>query len=251
MKRLFVCIVLLDDKFSVLGTHVRKRQSPCRLIGSHETGGRRLFNIVLGRMIGNIGAFIDRGGRCSGDKDFEKILPPPCLIDAKINPIIVIKCRSNKWWMNATTYVFFGFGLLRIDQVEKQCPFRPLVQLAIGHQFRPIDGRLIRVTSFFHWQANRIILNEIQSNKITRNYPMSFRGGWPRLSSCRWLKSAGKRVKLDEAGNLKFPCWWSTVDFPSQKLIEISSSFFRVTKEDLFLCEFAPEQWECQYCLLR
>jgi hypothetical protein len=80
---------------------------------------------------------------------------------------------------------------------------------------------------------------------------MSFRGGWPRLSSCRWLKSAGKRVKSDEAGNLKFPCWWNTVDFPSQKLIEISSSFLRVTKEDLFLCEFAPEQWECQYWLLR
>ncbi len=53
--------------------------------------------------------------------------------------------------MNATTYVFFGFGLLRIDQVEEKGPFRPLVQLAIGHQFRPIDGRLIRATSFFHW----------------------------------------------------------------------------------------------------
>ncbi len=80
-------------------------------------------------------------------------------------------------------------------------------------------------------KANQIIPNEIRYNKITRNYPMSFRGGWPRLSSCRWLKSAGKRVKSDEAGNLKFPCWWNTVDFPSQKLIEISSSFLRVTKE--------------------
>ena len=51
--------------------------------------------------------------------------------------------------MNTTTYVFFGFGLLRIDEIEEKGPFRPLIQFAICQQFRPMDGRFTGTIPFF------------------------------------------------------------------------------------------------------